>query len=101
MGQRALRNPCEHMHNGSILLRWADGDGHLDRLQHAKDQRITECRAGRDRPMNGGGEKGVEIIFLTADLMRCRGVRDVTWGLDLVGNNDSVYWLGNEEWEWG
>lgn len=58
-------------------------------------------RAGRHRPMNGGGEKGVEIIFLTADLMRCRGVRDVTWGLDLVGNNDSVYWLGNEEWEWG
>lgn len=51
--------------------------------------------------MNGGGEKGVEIIFLTADLMRCRGVRDVTWGLDLVGNNDSVYWLGNEEWELG
>ena len=49
----------------------------------------------------GGGEKGVEIIFLTADLMRCRGVRDVTWGLDLVGNNDSVYWLGNEEWELG
>lgn len=31
-----------------------------------------------------GGEKGVEI-FLTADLMRCRGVRDVTWGLDLLG----------------
>lgn len=60
MGQRALRNPCEHTHNGSILVDGMGGRTGIWTVYNMQRIRILRWQGMIVRLIDG--EKGVEIF---------------------------------------